>query len=870
MTRYATCLLYLTLLATPATAQDEDWDALFGDPVTEETEAGDRESAPDDAVSEPAAAAQAEEPPRQVITLPTEEPPRVTPRANARVVEEIVVTAQKTEQGLRDVPISVSAIGGEQVAESAITDPGELVQYTPNVKFSSGWAAVTSITIRGFGSPPFARGIEPSVGLVIDDVFYGRSTFTADGIFDLERLEVLRGPQGTLFGKNTVAGLLNFTTAEPLMEEMVQSLTGGISNDDGLRVEGAISMPFIPGELAGRLSLRARRQDAGIYNSTRDEQLDSRDLAGRFKLRWLLNDQLTAELVMFAADAETSGIAMQLQDATDRALSVSREYDPATEDDAFDGNVSTNAESFSARDTRSISLKLSADFDRLWFFDQPTVTGIINHATVEGPFLFDTDYLPIPFNSLATDGPERYRQQTLELRFLGNTPGLFGFGSSMDWIGGLFYFGSEFKVSQFAIQRRSALVDFVRAGGAGLVPAGAPDAAISNALTGLGLPVGLVNQLIAGVAGPADEELVVNVVDSESESYAAFLQTTWFLSDRLSAVLGLRLGLEEKSAFQSSQANGVLGPIFAGQRNFENTGQRRETEFTPKIALSYDLADEITLFGNVTQGFKSGGFSGPLVAPTNLEFEPETALSSELGVKSRLLGGSLALNATVFGVKFDDLQLNLFDGVNVATINAAAATAYGMELDFQWLPRLEFLSLAGSLGYTNVSYDSFPCGPAQVGQEGHEVEACGESDGPAFPPDRRAIQPGATQDLSGDPLPFVPRLTGSFTPTVRLPLIPTRGIGALIGIDVIYQGEQWLDADLDPQAFQAATTKLNARLGMAHVDGRWSLVLNAKNLTGEKERAFLLDANQLPNNYATIPTANDPTWSLDLRYTFAE
>lgn len=858
-------LITALLLAGPCSAalaqQDGDLDSLFEDPAA----AGDASGPGDDEARPPELADNTDVP---VITLDEEAPPTVRPAR--RVIEEIVVTAQKTEQGLRDVPISISAIGGEQIKEAAITDPGELVQYTPNVKFSAGIAALTSVTIRGFGTPPFARGIEPSVGLVIDDVFYGRSTFTNDGIFDLERLEVLRGPQGTLFGKNTVAGLLNFTTAEPDMEELQQNLTGAVSRYDGLRVEGALSLPIQPGSLAGRLAFRARRQDSGIRNTTREQDEGSRDLAARLKLRWLPSDWLSADLMLFAAESETRGIGLQLSQATERTLRVAREHDPETEDDAFDNQVATNSETFSGRDSRSVALKLTSEHERLLGLNQASLSAILNYATVEGPFLIDIDSLPIRFLELSTDGPERYRQQTAELRLTGHSEGWFGLGERMDWIGGLFYAGNSFDVTQFSSQLRSGFADFARAGGAGLVPENTPDGALTELLVALGIPPGpLLTSLVSGVAGDNDEEVVINILSASGDAYAAFVQTTWFLGPRLSAVIGLRLGQETKQALQSSQGSGVLR-VFGGQQNFENRGRRRESEFTPKLALSYELNDEITLFGNLTKGFKSGGFSGPLVAPTNLEFEPESAISTELGVKSRLLEGSLLLNATAFRVQFDNLQLNLFDGVNIATLNAASATAYGLELDFQWLPRLPFLSLAGSLGFTDVRYERFPCGPARVDQQGHEVAEC-EPDSQGVPtPDRRVIRPAASQDLSGKTLPFAPRLNGTLTPSLRLPLIPSRGIGALIGVDLIYQGEQFLDADLDPAAFQPATLKINARLGMAAQDRSWSVLLNVKNITGEKEQAFVLDAQQLPNNFTAIPVADDPIWTLDFRYSLGQ
>tara|TARA_R110002072_G_scaffold302880_1_gene489443 strand:+ start:21507 stop:22010 length:504 start_codon:yes stop_codon:yes gene_type:complete len=128
--------------------------------------------------------------------------------AAPRIIEEVIVTANKKAESAQDVPLSISVIGADFIEDSGLSDVGEITRYIPNVSFDASLALYTSITIRGFGTPPLGVGFEPSIGLVIDDVPYGRSTFAQDAVFDIDRLEVLRGPQGTLFGKNTLGGVL--------------------------------------------------------------------------------------------------------------------------------------------------------------------------------------------------------------------------------------------------------------------------------------------------------------------------------------------------------------------------------------------------------------------------------------------------------------------------------------------------------------------------------------------------------------------------------------------------------------------------------------------------------------------------------------
>ncbi|NKI16720.1 TonB-dependent receptor [Spongiibacter sp. KMU-166] len=235
-------------------------------------------------------------------------------------------------------------------------------------------------------------------------------------------------------------------------------------------------------------------------------------------------------------------------------------------------------------------------------------------------------------------------------------------------------------------------------------------------------------------------------------------------------------------------------------------------------------------------------------------YEAEEALSTEIGIKSRLFDQTLELNATVYKVDFDNFQLNLFDGTQISTANTGEAHSTGLEIDFQWLPPVPWLTLQGSVGFNKTRYGDFPCGPT-TWDDRDALPECGEDAPPS-------------QDLTGKRLAFAPAESASITPTVRLPLWPAREIGAMFAVDIIYQGDHFLDPDLDEKTYQEATTKINARLAISPLNKLWAVILNAKNLTQQKERLLVLDAQQQGGNYVAVTHPDETLYSIDFRYNF--
>ncbi|WP_372809669.1 TonB-dependent receptor [Litorivivens sp.] len=766
-----------------------------------------------------------------------------------RVIEEVVVTAQKTEQSLQEVPVSVSTLSGELMQSAAISDVQDLVQYTPNVKFSTA-SSEPIASIRGFGTGAGGRGFESPVGIVIDDVFYGRTSYVNDGVFDLDRVEVLRGPQGALFGKNTIAGVMSFTTVQPHWERRGRlSATG--SSLAGRKLEGGVSLPLVDGVLTSRLSFRTNEQELGIYNSTTDHEIAQDDYSARAQLLWQISEAAELHLNVWGSERDLNGFTRQLLKATDQSLSEFREIDPETEADGFDENLSTNEPGFRERKTRSVSLKgkWRPDFEAVY---NAELTAIISHGDIDMPFLFDADYSPIDFITAGTRGPENQHHNALELRFTGATAAPFGWGEGLEFVSGLFYQEASLEISQVITANVSNFSRYLEAGALG-----APD-----------LPADLVTNLVALQSIVGDQiESVDSYTLTNSTTEALFGQLIWSLNPSWDVTAGLRLGRERKDTEVYSQHSGetqIAKPVLS-QEDFVANRSRKENEVSPKLAVSWHASDEVSVFATVSKGFKSGGYQAAPVNSESLEFDDERALSREAGVKMRLLQGSLVMNATLYQTDFENLQVIDFDGTNFITKNAANAQSKGFELDFLWLPPWEPLTVAGSVGLSRARYTDYPCAPAA--QEGENKPAARQCD-----PNNRDADPtndsdaSTYQDLSGRELAYAPEVSWSLSPSLKFPVAD--GLLLVAGFDLLHQGDYYLEADLDENSFREATTKVNLRLGLADSHERWYVIFHAKNVNGVQEIGSMADQPLLAGNYIGYSLYDEPVYSVDVRYQF--
>ena len=773
-------------------------------------------------------------------------------QSKSRIIEEVFVTAQKKTESLQDVPVSVSSFDRDFISDLASLDVGELVQYTPNVKFNNALGHSAVLTIRGFGTPPLGRGLEPSVGLSIDDVFYGRSTYINDANFDLERLEVLRGPQGTLFGKNTIAGVFNFTTRDPDFSGSHYVSVGTADIDEAL-FEGAASLTLIEDVMAARVSLRVRQRDSHVFNTARGEQNDVEDASARIKVKWFINESSDLLINAWASQHRELGLITQLKQASEKSLAEFRKKDPDVETDEFNGTTSMNTHTFSDRDTVSASAKYSKDFGAVSFFESLNTNIIVGWSELTAPYAIDGDFSPIDFIDFGTEKPNYYEQYMVEWRTGGVFPGLFGIGQDIDFIAGVFASESEYGTS-ISQTNGAGFASYAAAGGF------YDPASDFSFLEGV---------YIEGVAIPDIEddgqaETLFAFTDGESSSIAYFVQFDWTLTDTVSAIIGLRYGEDSRTGHIVSGRRGLpgAGPVTTGQENFDVTIDAEDNDFTPKLTLTWQPTEQLTLFATTTEGFKSGGFAAGVFSDDNLTFRPETAQAYEAGFKSKWLGGSFMLNGAVFHTEYQDLQVRNFDGRSIFVTNAADAKTSGFEFDFFWLPPLEYLTIGGSAGIVEAEYIDYLCAPAVAGSDaGSGNDSCfNERTGPKGGPNSPAFQ-----DLSGESLAYAPKVSGSLYSSLNIPLFNS-GINLLLGADAVYQGEHFIDTDNDPVATQQATTKINARIGLKADDGSWSVILNGKNLTGEEESVLILDQPSLPGNYVSAALPSAPSFHLDFRY----
>ncbi len=259
--------------------------------------------------------------------------------------------------------------------------------------------------------------------------------------------------------------------------------------------------------------------------------------------------------------------------------------------------------------------------------------------------------------------------------------------------------------------------------------------------------------------------------------------------------------------------------------NFTTQLSRKERETSPKLGLSYEFSDDISSYASWTRGSKGGGFNAISFQNQNLNFEPEEGDNYEVGLKTRLLDGTMGLNLTAYRTDVSNMQVVNFNGIGFDVFNAAEARLEGFEADMQWLTPLEWLSLNGALAIARAEYLSYPNAPAPAGG--------GDANG--------------EQDLAGKTLPKAPKLTASLSPTVSLPLADD--LGLTFGLNISRRGEQYLALDLDERTRQEAYTLIDAHIGIGPEDGGWGLVLRGSNLTDEKALNFVADHNLYANSY---------------------
>jgi outer membrane receptor protein involved in Fe transport len=795
---------------------------------------GGQDGNEDGSSAQPVAASEIAPPPERpsseaLATIPVPaapEPPASAPaQADApRQLDEVVVTAQKTKQSARKVPISVTALGGEFIQQTGAADLADVSLYVPNVRVDADDLGSPQVFIRGFGTNAFNPSFESSVGFVQDEIYFGRPGYFTESMFDIERVEVLRGPQGTLFGKNTIAGVFNVTSKGP---ESGLGADGRYfyGEDNEQRFEGGAG-GMITDWFGARVAGLYRTQDGELYNQflDRDEEKMTQK-AGRLKLRLFSGLHFDSELTAAISETEAAFWPFQLMKLDDDTRNYLRGFDPNIEDDPLDFRTSMDTPGFIEKGSETIGLKTQwaiGDLGPLYNFNTVLVLGWSKFRIDQ---LNELDVSPADIARL--DNHEDHEQKSVELRFTGSADSLFGLGEGLDFVAGGFYFDSDYTLLAQVMAGRdlgSWLLtdDFAQL----LLEDGS--AGTTGALGLPGLPI------LGAVTAPlTDGDLYRFDYVQNIESLALFGQATWYLTERWAVTPGVRLNKEKKTvdtrgASHCNLKDNLGIPLCVMEQILESQDYdyrgltRDETDVSPKLALQYFAANDINYYASYTRGFKSGGFNSTSFTGTDLEFKPEKAQTYELGLKGRFFDRKLGFNLTLYKTDFKDLQVLAFNGVffDVAT---ADAKSQGLEADFTWITPYAPLRIAGSVGLIDAKYTHYPDAPAPISQ---------------------GI--GSTQDLSGKRIAFAPRTTGTLTPSLTYPFW---GLLGMLAVDVIYQGDQYTDTDLDENTHVDAYTKLAARIILSNVTRTWSVSIGGSNLTDERVLNQVTDATFFPGAY---------------------
>ena len=766
------------------------------------------------------------------------------------MLEEVMVTAQKRIESLQDVPISIAAMSGEKIDDIGITSLQELTQYIPNVTVNAG-AGTPNLFIRGIGSGT-NQGFEQSVGMYIDGVYAGRGPLAAvPTTMDLERVEILKGPQGILFGKNTIAGAINITTAKPTdeFEGMVEALYSPDFNEQQYNL--VLSGPLTE-DLSGRLAVRHDAFDGWWDNVTNGKEGPNRDnWYGRGSLRWVVSEDVEINAKYEHGDfqsKDSATVVYQSDFAGQENFAGTVPFPVISDRDKGAGDADNRGS------TTTDSVAVTVD----WQLDFATFTSISAYSAYDLKSSGDTDLAATP--ALHRTRWEDYDQYSQELRLV--SPG----GEMIDWIAGAYYQRNELDIS-----RRIDALDFLLAGPLST-------AALYDAETGQ-----------------------PSVFDQDGESWAVFSQGTWNATDALHFTLGLRYnketkdldkitvsdGLQFRLGDDTFYANPLNGELTADvrQHNFNNLS-RDEDKWTVSTNVQWNVDEDTMLYASVSTGFKGGGYdeaysgagyeirladpvTGELTGgsvpgndPSILEYEPEEVLAYEVGAKMRLLDGAAELNLAVFRMEYDDLQTSSLVGDVFRVGNAGEAISQGVELDGR-IVLSERLSVGGAVAYLDAYYDDFKGATCTVAQTTDPTNnpGCLREDG-------TNIAPGETggQNLKDETLLFAPDWSANVYAQYVIPLGSTMEL--VSGVDINYTDKFYSALDLDPNTKHDAATRINARIALASINDTWTVALIGKNLTDEKTYFW---KNDVPvtasNSYFGLPE-RPRSIALQARYRF--
>ncbi len=751
-------------------------------------------------------------------------------------LERITVTAQKRVQSIQEIPSSITAMSGDDLAEQQATDLLDLSESLPNVHLTET-SSSKRIFMRGIGSGTNS-GFEQSVALFRDGIYMGRGHQAKFPLLDVERLEVIKGPQAVMFGKNATAGAISITSHKPFLDsdEIEGSIDLSYGTDQQRKLTAIANMP-ITDDLALRFAGFTESADGYLNNIARDkDEVETKASGLRLSALWQASDKLEVLAQFEHSQFESTGSRYQyIIDTQGRDAQIAS--DPTNP-----GNVGYRSlllQDNSGLDYTSMvdgsqhpgGLNEGSDTDVInamiqftYQLDNHELVAVTTYSDYQWDSVFDADYSELSL--IKQTYIEDFEQVTQELRISSDLDGEF------NYIAGVYFQRTELSHPNDIVLGASVLI---------------PD------LVGTSLGIG------------ADFE-------QDQTAYSVFASGNWRFSSDWQLNLGLRYQKEEKEVtnkqtiytlfsdftpepvrqFAEVAAPSITASLSGAYANDLAT-DRDESHLSPSISLQYWGWENTMVFANASIGYKGGGFDGSglnssqgsVIDPdSGFEYEDEKATAFELGFKSEVIEGVLELNTTLFLTDYDDLQVSEFNGNAFVVANAAETRVQGLEMESRWAIS-EHWQLNAQLALLDFEYQAYESASPTVMQ----AELLGM----------------ATQDLTGRAGAFAPKYSGNLELNYQNEV--GQGYWLDASINLRFVDEQYLEQDLDPIAKQASYEKTNARIAISSPEDTWQVALLAKNITDEQTFS---QANDVPViSYAhRFLTERGREYHLQLSYRF--
>lgn len=614
-------------------------------------------------------------------------------------LDEIVVTAQKRTEKLIDVPISITAISADQLEARGAKNVRDLSFSVPNFTSYSQSNFNPGIVVRGLSSSARSIGFESGLGAYIDGVYAGRTASFTQDLDDVERVEVLRGPQGTLFGKNTTIGAVSIITARP-GNDFAGSASGEYGNFGHYRVSLGVAGPIVQDRVAAKLSGYLDSTDGYVKNvfpSGVPRLNGEKNFGVRGELRFTPSESLDIALRGDYGRGKFTSFENEVVAVTGNAFRI-----PVDSVVPGTNTINVNGRNAAVRKLYGTSLSINYTLP-----SDHVLTSISAYRKFDGK-TEGTDIDNVSFDYLSIDYFDKTAQISQELRIASPDTGRF------KYVAGLYYF------DQKATSDRNTLI-------------GADAVSIVGALlTAGGVPAPFVPSLVANPV------IRTNVI-VKTKAYAAFANASFEIVDNLTLLAGLRYTKETKSLLVEQTAPGflslpgVLGPAPTYLNVTPTTDNQSDSDLSPTVGLSYKFSNAVTGYVKYSKGFKSGGWNAELLSPnraptaanpsffdvSQIRFNSENIVSYETGLKAELFDRRLRLSSALFQLDYSDIQLSRFVGGldGYKTDNAGRARVRGFELELNARP-VNGLDLSASVGYADAKYLRYLIIPAVPDPDG--------------------------------------------------------------------------------------------------------------------------------------------------------